>query len=90
MSLVALWSTQVTHADQGDVQLLVSLKQDGYIHSIQILRSSNNPVLDKAAMNSVRLAAPFPRFPKQMRENTDILEIIRTWQFRSQGLSTRS
>jgi periplasmic protein TonB len=74
----------------GDVQLLVSLKQDGHIHSIEMLRSSNNPVLDKAAINSVRLAAPFPRFPKHMREHTDILEIIRTWQFRSQSLSTRS
>lgn len=75
---------------EGDVQLLVSLKPDGYIHSIQILRSSNNIVLDKAAMNSVRLAAPFPPFPKTMREKTDILEIIRTWQFRSESLSTRS
>lgn len=75
---------------EGDVQLLVSLKQDGYIHNIQVIRSSNNMVLDKAAINSVRLAAPFPRFPEKMRENTDILEIIRTWQFRSQGLSTRS
>ncbi len=75
---------------QGDVQLLVTIKPDGYIHSIELLRSSNNPVLDKAAINSVRLAAPFPRFPKKMRENTDRLEIIRTWQFRREQLSTRS
>jgi protein TonB len=75
---------------EGNVQLLVALKKDGYIQSIEIIQSSNNPILDKAAINSVRLAAPFPSFPKKMRENTDILEIIRTWQFRSERLSTRS
>lgn len=73
---------------EGDVQLLVALKSDGYIHSIELLKSSNNPVLDKAAMNSVRLAAPFMRFPKEMRKTTDILEIIRTWQFRREHMST--
>ena len=75
---------------EGDVQLLVSLKPDGYIERIEILKSSNNPVLDKAALNSVRLAAPFPKFSKKMRKNTDLLEIIRTWQFRRKQLSTRS
>lgn len=73
---------------EGDVQLLVTLKADGYIHSIELLKSSNNPVLDKAAMNSVRLAAPFMRFPEEMRKTTDILEIIRTWQFRREHMST--
>jgi len=75
---------------EGDVQLLVTIKPDGYIHSIELLRSSNNPVLDKAAINSVRLAAPFPRFSKEMRKTTDRLEIIRTWQFRREQLKTRS
>lgn len=75
---------------EGDVQLLVALKQDGNVHSIELIKSSNNPVLDRAAMNSVRLAAPYPHFTKKMRETTDILEIIRTWQFRSEQLSTRS
>lgn len=74
----------------GNVQLLVAIRKDGSIQEIRVLQSSNNPLLDKAAINSVRLAAPFPRFPKSMRENTDVLEIIRTWQFEHQGVSTHS
>ncbi len=74
----------------GNVQLLVAIRKDGSVQEIRVLQSSNNPLLDKAAINSVRLAAPFPRFPKNMRENTDILEIIRTWQFEHQGVSTHS
>jgi len=75
---------------EGDVQLIVALRADGNIESIQLIKSSNNPVLDKAAIDSVRLAAPFPIFPANMRKNTDILEIIRTWQFRRELMSTRS
>jgi len=75
---------------EGDVQLLVALKQDGSIHEITLLKSSNSVLLDRAAMNSVRLAAPYQPFPKEIRKDTDILEIIRTWQFRKERLRTQS
>ena len=35
-----------------------------------------------AAIRIVRLAAPFAPFPDELRRTTDVLEIIRTWQFR--------
>jgi protein TonB len=38
-------------------------------------------VLDQAAIRIVRLASPFARFPDNIRVDTDILHITRTWTF---------
>ena len=38
-------------------------------------------ILDQAAIRIVRLAAPFDRFPDNIRSDTDILHITRTWTF---------
>jgi protein TonB len=45
-------------------------------------------VLDDAAIRIVRMAAPFAPFPDSLKENVDELEIIRTWVFGQQGLSS--
>lgn len=74
----------------GNVRLLVALKKDGNIQEIKVIESSNQAILDRAAINSIRLAAPFPRFPKSIRKNTDILEIIRTWRFEKHTVRTSS
>jgi protein TonB len=60
---------------------LVSIKPDGSLKSVEILKSSGYKTLDDAAIRIVRLAAPFQPFSVEMRKNTDILEIIRTWKF---------
>lgn len=65
----------------GRLRLLVALNPDGSVKEAQILKSSGHPALDEAALEIVRLAAPFAPFPRSIRERTDILEIIRTWQF---------
>lgn len=65
----------------GRLRVLVALNPDGSVKEAQILKSSGHPVLDEAALEIVRLAAPFAPFPRSIRERTDILEIIRTWQF---------
>ncbi|WP_027857862.1 energy transducer TonB [Marinobacterium jannaschii] len=65
----------------GSLRLLVGLKPDGTIREIAVLSSSGYKILDDAAIRIVRLAAPFDPFPVEMRKNTDILEIIRTWKF---------
>jgi protein TonB len=46
-----------------------------------VLRSSGFDVLDEAAVRIVELAAPFSPFPPDIKEDTDILDITRTWQF---------
>ena len=65
----------------GSLRLLVALHPDGQVHKIEILQSSGEPVLDQAAVEIVNLAAPFAPFTDELKERTDILEIIRTWRF---------
>lgn len=65
----------------GSLRLLVSINPDGSVKSIEVLKSSGKPILDDAAKRIVSLAAPFQPFPVEMRKNTDVLEIIRTWKF---------
>jgi len=73
----------------GDLRLLVALRPDGNIDNVRVLQSSGQRVLDDAAVRIVHLAAPFAAFPPELRARSDVLEIIRTWQFRSDRLSAR-
>lgn len=72
----------------GDLQLLVVINADGSLQKATILRSSGERILDQAAKRIVYLSAPFPPFPADLRETTDIIEIIRTWRFYDDRIST--
>lgn len=65
----------------GNLRLDVAINPDGSVNNISVLRSSGHKLLDDAAIRIVRLAAPFGQMPLEMRKETDILHIIRTWQF---------
>ena len=65
----------------GSLVLTVSLAADGRVQSIEINRSSGYKVLDDAARRIVQLAAPYPAFPPDIRKDTDVIEITRTWTF---------
>jgi periplasmic protein TonB len=65
----------------GSLQLTVAIKADGEVESVEVNRSSGHKVLDQAAIRIVRLASPFDRFPDNIRRDTDILHITRTWTF---------
>jgi protein TonB len=67
----------------GNLVLLVALRADGTIYEIKVRRSSGHKILDDAAIRIVRLAAPYAPFPTEIRKETDILDITRTWQFLS-------
>ncbi len=66
----------------GSLRLMVAILPDGSLKNVELLESSGEPVLDEAAMRIVKLSAPFAPFPDELRQTTDVLEIIRTWQFR--------
>ena len=72
----------------GSLRLMVSIMPDGGLKEVRILDSSGFKVLDDAAIRIVRQAAPFAPFPEEMRQSTDVLEIIRTWQFRKNHYSS--
>jgi protein TonB len=67
----------------GQLQLTVSIRADGSVESIEINRSSGQKVLDAAARRIVELAGPFSPLPENIRKDTDILSITRTWIFTS-------
>jgi len=66
----------------GSLRLMVAIRPDGSLKEVELLESSGHQVLDDAAIHIVQLAAPFAPFPDDLRQSTDVLEIIRTWQFR--------
>ena len=72
----------------GSLRLLVVIRKDGSLEQIQVQSSSGHAVLDEAAIKIVRLAAPFAAFPPELRASTDKLEIIRTWHFQQNQLSS--
>ena len=61
---------------------MVAILPDGSLKEVELLESSGHQVLDDAAVRIVRLSAPYAPFPDELRQSTDVLEIIRTWQFR--------
>ncbi len=73
----------------GSLRLLVTVRSDGRLENIEVLEPSGHAVLDEAAIRILRLAAPFPPFPEELRATTDKLEIVRTWQFEENPLSSR-
>ena len=72
----------------GDVRLLVVILQDGSLEQVRVLSSSGYAVLDEAAIKVVRMAAPYSPFPPELKATTDKLEIIRTWQYLENQLSS--
>jgi protein TonB len=67
----------------GNLILHVAVRADGSLEDVRVLRSSGFDVLDEAAVRIVELAAPFAPFPPDIRAETDVLDITRTWQFLS-------
>jgi protein TonB len=65
----------------GSLRLTVSINSDGTLAAMDLDRSSGHKILDAAAEQIVRLAAPYAKFPPDIRKETDILVITRTWHF---------
>jgi periplasmic protein TonB len=65
----------------GSLTLTVSIRADGSVESIEINRPSGQRILDASAIRIVKLAAPYAPFPPDIRKDTDILSITRTWTF---------
>lgn len=66
----------------GQLRLLVALNSDGSVYNVSIRKSSGQEVLDRAALDIVQKAQPFESIPAKMLQDNQIIEIIRTWDFR--------
>jgi protein TonB len=71
----------------GELVIYIPVFQDGTIYEKEggprVERPSGNPALDEAALRIVRRAAPFGRFPENMRSTgkDDVWEIITRFKF---------
>ncbi len=65
----------------GVLRLTVTIRPDGMVDAIDLERSSGLKVLDEAAFRIVQMASPFAVFPANIRKDTDLLVITRTWFF---------
>jgi len=67
----------------GNLQLTVGIMANGNLESVEINRSSGQKILDAAAIRIVKLAGQngFAPFPPDIKRDTDILHITRTWVF---------
>ncbi|MCP4432549.1 MAG: energy transducer TonB [Gammaproteobacteria bacterium] len=74
----------------GQLRMSVRLNAAGKVLGYKITHSSGSSLLDEAAKRILRLAEPFAAFPEEMRQQTDHVVIIRTWEFKSNEFNTGS
>jgi protein TonB len=65
----------------GSLLLTVGIRADGTLDSVVVDRPSGKKILDLAATRIVEMGAPYAAFPADIRRDTDILYITRTWTF---------
>jgi len=73
----------------GALVVTAAVRADGSLHEVRIRASSGSSVLDNAAERILQQSAPFEAFSEDLRDETDILYITRTWEFASDELTTR-
>lgn len=74
--------------------LEVAISADGQLQDVIVRNSSGERALDDAAVEILRIAAPFDPFPEFLRADYDVLRFAYEWRFgaesRVQQLSARS
>jgi protein TonB len=65
----------------GSLLLTTGIRADGSVESVVVERSSGQRILDAAASHIVQMGGPYAPFPPDIRRDTDILYITRTWTF---------
>jgi len=65
--------------------LEVVIRADGGLQRVAIKRSSGNAELDQEAKRIVELAAPYPAFSSELRQQYDLLRIESPWRFEPSG-----
>jgi TonB family protein len=73
----------------GSLRLTVALNSDGGIEKLFINKSSGYKKLDEAALNIVRLGAPYAKFPAEILKEVDIINITRKWKFTERNSFTQ-
>ena len=70
----------------GSPTLEVTINASGQLDTVVVRNSSGSKILDQAALNILRRAAPFDPFPEAIRVDYDQLTFAYKWQFREIGV----
>jgi len=65
----------------GNPVIEVALSADGQLADMKVRRSSGHPDLDQAALQILRLSAPFEPFSRDLAARYDVLRFAYEWQF---------
>jgi len=65
----------------GNPVLEVVVAADGTLREVRVTQSSGHSGLDQAAIDLVRLASPYDRFPPAVRARYDVLRFAYEWRF---------
>ena len=71
----------------GNPVLEVALSSDGQLAEVRVRKSSGHAELDQAAIEILRLAAPFDAFSSEMAAQHDVLRFAYEWRFLGGELS---
>lgn len=72
----------------GSPTLEVAINASGQLEEVVVRRSSGSRVLDQAALNILRRAAPFDPFPEAIRVDYERLRFAYKWQFSEVGIAS--
>lgn len=65
----------------GNPTLEVAIAADGNLIDVILKKTSGEPRIDQSAINIVRLASPFDKFPDDVRAEYDVMRFVYVWQF---------
>ena len=65
----------------GSLIMSVTIRKDGTLSKVKILKYSKYKIFDDHAMRIVKMAAPYAAFPEDISIDYDELTIVRTWKF---------
>jgi protein TonB len=72
----------------GSPTLEVTISASGQLAEVFVRNSSGSKIIDQAALNILRRAAPFDPFPEAIRLDYDTLRFAYKWQFSEVGVSS--
>lgn len=75
------YPTEARRAGTGYPVLEVAIAADGSLRDVTVLSSSGQRGLDQAAVQILKLAAPFAPFPDNLRADYDVLRFAYEWRF---------
>jgi periplasmic protein TonB len=70
--------------------ITVEIDKFGNVVDVVLNKKSRHEVLNRAVKQIVYAGAPYPRFSAEMAREGDILQIVRTWTFTNDSLSTEA